>query len=101
MSPATQRASEWPFYTANKSGVQYAIPVEAEPDRMVINETFSKVQHLLIASWYDPARQDKLLQNTADLQRDLRGARIQQKPGYSAQKTAENADCNASTLYFC
>lgn len=40
------------FYTANKSGVQYAIPVEAEPGKMVINETFSKVQHLLIASWY-------------------------------------------------
>lgn len=40
------------FYTANKSGIQYAIPVEAEPGKMVINETFSKVQHLLIASWY-------------------------------------------------
>lgn len=43
------------FYTAYKSGVQYAIPVEAEPSKMVINETFSKLQHLLISSWYSQA----------------------------------------------
>lgn len=43
------------FYTANKSGVQLAIPVEAEPSKMLVNENFSKVQHLLIASWYSHA----------------------------------------------
>nr|WP_011114720.1 hypothetical protein [Lactobacillus delbrueckii]CAD15747.1 hypothetical protein [Lactobacillus delbrueckii subsp. lactis] len=39
-------------YTAYKSGIQYVISSEAEGGKMVINETFSKVQHLLIASWY-------------------------------------------------
>lgn len=42
-------------YTAYKSGVQYVISSEAEGGKMVINETFSKVQHLLIASWYSQA----------------------------------------------
>lgn len=42
-------------YTAYKSGIQYFITLEAEGGRMVINETFSKLQHLLIASWYSQA----------------------------------------------
>lgn len=71
------------FYTANKSGVQYAIPVEAEPDKMVINETFSKVQHLLIASWY--SQPDR----TSNFRIQLTFKEISEALGYSrSQATA-------------
>ena len=71
------------FYTAYKSGVQLAIPVEAEPGKMLVNENFSKVQHLLIASWY--SQPDR----TSNFRIQLTFKEISEALGYSrSQATA-------------